>query len=142
MKTAVAIFSVVAIQILLFVFIWYWLVDIAADSDREQRGGVAFGITVYYGAIILGFVFLVASVVSAVAHRRATRWLVIGGLLVGWILWTYPSLSIYPIRGSAYLSLGALILIAGSGILLPMLNRSLIGSDSRPNSEQAAPSNP
>jgi len=104
-------------------------VELAAESGREQRGGVAFGITVYYGVFILGFVCLVASVVSVMVRKQITRWLVIVGCLISWGLWIYPALSSYPIRGTVFLTLGALILIAGSGILLPFLVRVLIGRD-------------
>lgn len=129
MKRAGLVFVVLAIQMVLFVSIWSWLVELAAESGREQRGGVAFGITVYYGVFILGFVCLVASMVSVTAQKRTTRCLVIAGCLIGWGLWIYPALSSYPIRGTVFLTLGALILIAGSGILLPFLVRVLIGSD-------------
>ena len=40
---------VVVVQILLFVLAWDWFVDVARNAGREQRGGVGFGIFVYYG---------------------------------------------------------------------------------------------
>ncbi len=122
---AIAITLVVVMQIFLFVFIWEWLVAGSTESGRGQRGGVGFGITVYYGAMILGCIFLIASLVSAIARRPLTRWLTIVGLMAGWSTWIVSSLSSYPVRGSVYFSLGALILIGGSGIVLPIMCRSL-----------------
>lgn len=135
----IAVILVAAIQTLLFVFIWDWIVAVATDFGREQRGGTAFGITVYYGAFVLGFTFLIASAVSAVTARNFTRWSVIGGLLVGWSAWVVPSLSSYPIRGSVYFFLGALILIFGSGIVVPIVSKALdrfTGRGVRPIHEQ------
>lgn len=135
----IAVALVVITQIFLFAFIWNWLVAVAADSGRGQRGGVGFGITIYYGAIMLAFIFLIASVVSAIARRRKTRWLTIVGLLAVWSTWIFPSLSSYPVRGPVHLSLGALILITGSGILLPILIRAierLIGGSGRGKAER------
>lgn len=119
----IAIIVVIAVQILLFVFAWHWLVDAAVESGREQRGGVAFGVTVHYGVILIGCAFAIGSTVSAITSRSLIRWSTIGLLVAVWSLYVVPSLSSYPIRGSVFYSLGCLILVIGSGIIVPLLDR-------------------
>lgn len=119
----IATIVVIAVQILLFVFAWNWLVDAAVDAGREQRGGVAFGVTVHFGVFLISFAFVVGSAVSAITSRRLIRWSTIGLLVAVWSLYVAPSFSSYPIRGSAFYFLGCLILVIGSGVTIPLLDR-------------------
>lgn len=119
----IATLVVIAVQILVFVFAWNWLVDAAVDAGREQRGGVAFGVTVHFGVFLISFAFVVGSAVSAITSRQLIRWSTIGLLLAVWSLYLAPSVSSYPIRGSAFYSLGCLILVTGSGIIIPLMDR-------------------
>ena len=115
---------VVVVQILLFVLAWDWFVDVARNAGREQRGGVGFGIFVYYGVFLIGCAFAVGSTVSAITSSSLTRWLTIGLLAGVWSLYAWPP-SNYPIRGSVFYILGFLILVIGSGIITPLLNRGI-----------------
>jgi hypothetical protein len=141
----IATIVVIVVQILVFVFAWNWLVDAAADAGREQRGGVAFGVTVHFGVFLISFAFVVGSSVSAITSRQLIRWATIGLLVAVWSLYVAPSISSYPIRGSAFYFLGCLILVIGSGIIIPLLDRVVNRgfSPTRPtDSEQAGADQP
>ena len=127
----IAIIPVVAIQILLFHFAWQWLVGEAIESGRTAHVSISFGITLHYGAMLLGYLILVASGISIFAKTRAFRWKVIAAFLLVWLWWNAPSVPNYPIRSSAHFLLGSLILVTGSGILAPLAARAISAAGER-----------
>lgn len=123
----VAAAVVVAAQVCMFAVIWDWFVARAVELGREQRGGVAFGLTVHYGAILFGPVSFFGSCLSVFARAERIRWLVLLSAACLWGWWTVPALPEYPIRGTVYVLLGAVLLMIGSGFVLPFVQGVLHG---------------
>jgi hypothetical protein len=119
----IAVLLAVPIQMALFALVWNRLVGISLDMGRPLPVGVHYGIGIYYSHHLLGLGVLVASIVSASTQRAKIRWLTLGGILLGWFVWTLPMLSGRPIRGSTFMILGATILCLGSGLLVPLLHQ-------------------
>jgi hypothetical protein len=119
----IAVLLAVPIQIILFGLIWDRLVGISLEMGRPLPVGVHYGIGIYFNYRLLGLGVLVASIVSASTQPAKIRWLTLGGILLGWIWWTLPMLSGRPIRGSTFMILGGMILILGSGLLVPLLRQ-------------------
>ena len=117
---------VVIAQSLLFIFSWEWLISEASDYGRVQRGGVAFGATVYYGFILMVMAFFISSTVAVFSQSLFNRWLVIISLLGAWTLWIFPTLSSYPLRGLSLFFLGSSILIIGSGFFMPFIHQRVM----------------
>lgn len=117
------ILGITLLQVVVFFLCWDTAVTIAHDMGREQHGGVAFGLGVAYGAWLLSLMFLIGTSTSVLSERRALRWGTLALLVSFWVLWVWPSLANYPIRGSTLFLLGALILTLGSGFLAPFASR-------------------
>lgn len=117
--------ALAALQVFLLIFIWDWLLHMASAQGRTMRGGVGFGLTVYYGGRSLCLGFLIASPVAALTSRRAVGWAAIVSILILWSILILPALPSYPIRGTSFYLLGASLLLVGSGAIAPLLRKLL-----------------
>lgn len=116
-------FVILLVQMTAFSQIWSTIVSLAVEQGRTQRGGVAIGITILYGYYFFAPACLVASLFAGWVSSFKGRWIAILVCLGAWVAWLSPSFSEYPNRMSAFVAVGAFILLFGSGVLMPLVIR-------------------
>ncbi len=111
-------------QVTIFAFIWDFFVSAAAERGHELRGGVAPGLSFYYGWIFFGFIAFAGAIAAFLIRGRLFRWSLLAGMLAVWMLWSIPLIPEYPIRSATYLALGTFVFMIGNGVIVPLLRPS------------------
>lgn len=115
--------AVTFLQATIFFLGWSFALEQAGSLGRFPRGGVAIGITFYWGFRL----FIAACVLSGglVVWLRSPFVRTASTLCVwaGWSAFLAPAIPEYPYRAGTFWAMGSLILLGGSVIALPRLSR-------------------
>lgn len=114
---------VAVLQTICFLGGWALLVSVARSYGRFPPE-LFFGITTYYGAVWIVSLFVVCGVVALAVSKPLMRWGVICIGLVAWLIWLWPSFDSRPFAMPTFFALGAVLLILGTGVAIPLLTRA------------------
>ena len=113
--------GVTALQIVAFAISWNAMVSLARSYGRFPPE-LFFGITILNGFVFISGLFLVCSMVSAFQGIRFSLSLMLAGSSI-WIFWLYPSFESRPISMPSFCAGGVILLVFGSGIVVPFICR-------------------
>lgn len=125
-KLLIATFLLPLGQLVVFVGVWSLALEIARATGISQRPDLAFGMTLHYGLILIGFLFQISSFPGILSSRRIHQWIAVLSCLAVWAYWMMPSFDSHPLRGPLFFLIGASLLLLGGGILAPRLRRWIL----------------
>lgn len=111
---------VIISQALIFLGGWALIASLGRSFGRFPAE-LSFGLTIYFGALWIISIFVVCGALAYFMSSVTLRW---GAIIVGLISWgivLWPSFASRPYATPVFFTLGATLLIWGTGFVIPRL---------------------